>query len=412
MAPTSAADYPTLGFDPAPGDVVAVDGLVLTLKNVSGALDEVANVLHGSADGRWRGKAAEAFRDLLDDELRPKVDDAHQAFGDAHRHLGSWATSLESYQRRAERLESDAAAAQQRADAAQATLDGLPAAPTPGAAPPDDPEEARRQREQQTRRTGARTDLGNADADVASARERARTLHGEYEQRGRDLARLLEGAVDIAPSEPGWLDRIGDAIGDFFEAIDDFLADIGDALIELLAEFAPLLALIGDIAGLLSTVLGLLALIPGLQFLAVPALILGGVALLSHYLAAVGETGSFLEALKDPAVIMDAVALALGGGAFALGAKLTGVARASGNTRMVPQLIGGAREVPYGFFNIARGTVTSMEMPELVVRTINLHVSWGSFGAVGAGAQGNANLLGRLFSGDVGPMRDTSPVAS
>jgi hypothetical protein len=81
------------------------------MKQAATALNEIANVLHGAADGEWRGEAAVAFRDLLDDDLRPKIDRARDAFDDGHRHISSWSTDLSDYQRRARQLEADAAAA-------------------------------------------------------------------------------------------------------------------------------------------------------------------------------------------------------------------------------------------------------------------------------------------------------------
>ncbi|MCW2770159.1 MAG: putative integral rane protein [Aeromicrobium sp.] len=95
-------------------------------------------MLHGAADGEWRGQAAIAFRDLLDDDVRPKIDKCVEAFDDAHSALSTWSTSLDGYQSRAANCEKWAAEAQADADAARAVLSDLPAKPAPGAPAPED----------------------------------------------------------------------------------------------------------------------------------------------------------------------------------------------------------------------------------------------------------------------------------
>lgn len=409
MSATSAADYPTLGFDPTPGDTAEVAQVVRTMANVTSALNEIASVLHGAADGEWRGRAAVAFRDLLDDELRPKIDQARDGFGEAHRGLSSWSTAMAGFQGRARSLERSAAAAQAEADAARQALAALPDAPPPGAPPPDDPVAQRELDDQARRRRQQSGALESARAEVERYRALARDLADDYEVRARSVADQLAQATGIAPDEPGWFDRLKASIGDFFDGLADWAADLADHLLEVLHEIAPALQLIGDVLGLVSGILGLLAFIPGLQFLAIPALVLAGLALLAHYGAAAGESGSFLDALTDPDVLLDSVGLVLGLGSLAAGGRLlAATSRVGGaqNFALVPQLLGPPLRVPHGFFKIARGVVTSMEFDELVVRSVALHVTWAGFGATGAGLPSNASTIKKIFRWDFGPMRN------
>jgi len=413
MACTSAADYPTLGFDPAGGDVEAVADLAETLRTAATALSEMSDVLHGAADGEWRGAAARAFRDLLDNDLRPRVDRAHQSFEDARRHIGTWRWDLSGFQSRACSLETLAAAAQSRAEAAQQQLSALPAAPSPLTPPPEDPEVRRQQADDACARAEQGRALSDARGDVERYRNEARLLREEYDEAARAVAAHLGAAAEGAPDEPGWLESMVDAFAEFMDGIFDALADLRDLVVEFLHEIAPLLQVIADIAGVLSTVLGLLSLIPGLQFLGPIALGLAVVALLATYLGTVGESGSFLEALTDPDVILGAVGVALGFGAVALGNSLTTAARVSGNTRMVPQLIGPAQEVPWGFLSICAGKVTTMEMPELALRTVSLHATWTDWIMTTAGApgeDGTVNTVGNWFSRGLGPLTNDKPV--
>lgn len=354
MAPTTTADYPTLGFDPSPGDTEAVSGIVMSLRNVYDAMNEIANVLHGADDGEWRGAAARAFRDLLDDDVRPKIDKSVSAFDGAYHAVSTWSTSLNGYQDRARTYERLAAAAQADADAAQTALTGLPDQPPPGTPEPESQADKDKAKADDHTRTTKTTERDNALAIVDRYRGYARSMHDdEYGPTGKTAADKLQDAVDIAPSEPGWFSRAVSSIGDFFDAIGDAIADLGDLIIEGLHAIAPLLQAIGDIAGLLSGILGILSLIPGLQFLAIPALILAGVALLTHYGARVGETGSFLKPFTEPQFWLDAASVALGAGGLAVGAKMSRLAIAAR----------GAGATPPTFFKLVQGaTYTAGEM--------------------------------------------------
>ncbi|MDP9822563.1 putative T7SS-secreted protein [Nocardioides massiliensis] len=409
MAPTSAADYPNLGFDPTPGDVWAVTQTVRTLRTTAHALTEIRSVLHGAADGEWRGQAAIAFRDLLAEDLRPKIDSAELAFGDAYRALDTWSDDLALFQQRARAVEERARNAQDDIDAASAVLDGLPPEAPPGTPLPEDPaERTRAESDADTRRVQGAA-LSAARTRLENARDAAEDLQEEYETRARDIAGMLANAIDAAPAEPGWFDRAVEAISGALSALGDLLADLSDAVLDFLHKIAPLLEFIGELTGLLSTILGLLAFIPGLNWLAGPALALAAISFLANYLADAGTTGSWLEPMTTGEFWIGAVSLAIGVGGMALGNHLTAAARLSGNTRQVPQLlIGGTREVPYGFFSIMAGKVPTMETAEFVLRTVNLRGTYWGLGELIIGGGDTAGFAGGLFSGSSYPRRWTN----
>lgn len=404
MSPTSPADYPNLGFDPTPGDYVAASNVADYVRDAVDALEEIRSVLHGADDGEWRGKAAIAFRDLLDDDLRPKIDEAYESFGGASRVISNWKNYIDTSQAATRRLEQRAEAAAERLASAESTLSSLPDAPDSDTPPPGNDEERQQREDDANDRDAANQKASAAQGDLDDIRDEARRLGDDYREEGKNAADQLQSAMDLAPNEPGFWSSIGDAIGNALSELGEALADLGDWVLEKLKELAPLLKIIGDIAGLLSAICGLLAFIPGLQFLAIPALILGGVALVAHYLEAAGQSGSFLKALTDPDVIMDAIGLALGIGALKVGSQLVNAARATGNTRMVPQLIGPAQEMVPGFFSMMRSSSYTMETSEFVWRTVNLKLTQGSLFATGWGAKGNADTIGDLVTWDWGPL--------
>jgi hypothetical protein len=186
MASTSAADYPALGFDPAPGDVEAVEEAASTLRAVRRTLEDVAALLDGAPIDGWHGAVATAFDDLFRLELRPVVETAGTALDDSRRALDGWATDLRDYQRRARDLEVEAARAQQQAAAAASALDDVPEA--------DDASDSA-----SAERRAIAQRISRADEALVQGRSDAQALLTEYTDAGAAVGRLLETAQAAAP---------------------------------------------------------------------------------------------------------------------------------------------------------------------------------------------------------------------
>ncbi|WBB64292.1 cell envelope integrity protein TolA [Streptomyces sp. WMMC500] len=338
------ARFPAIGFDPCPGDQRAAEHVAGVVRRAARSLDEISQVLNGRGDGEWRGKAAEEFRRQFNDDFRPKIDKARDSFARSAAALEEWAAYMPPQQLQARALEDEAGAAKSRAENAKTHLAGLPPEPEWHDVPTNDREE-REAKQDAKDRSRAETAVSNAESALEQIRERAARLADRYRSQGEDIAERLKRAMDIAPNEPGLFDKIGEAIGAAVGSLTELVDGVLEDITAMLEELAPLLSFISTLAGITGTLLGLLSLIPGLQFLAAPALILGGVALLTSYLAAVGTTGSFLQALKDPTVIINAVTLALGLGAFGAGLKLM---RVAGVSKSYSQLIANASRIKPG----------------------------------------------------------------
>ena len=368
---------PTLGFDPTPGDVAASRAVAQTTGAAAEALHEIAAVLAGSAGGEWRGKAAIAFRDLLDDDFKPKVDKAAKAFDQAARVLHRWTVHMEDEQRRAAHLERRAHDAHEHARGAR----GRAAQVRVPDVVPEDPTSLSRHEDAVEQRRHYERQADDADRELAAARDDARRLQDAYEAAGQDAARQLKHAMDLAPDEPGFWDRLGSGILGALDKIGDAVADLGDWATDLLHTIAPVLELIGDLAALLSTACAILALVPVLTPLMAPAaLALGGVALAGHYLSAVGETGSFLDALTDSEVLWDAAGLVTGGAVLKYGGRMTKAvyraARANGNTYRVVRVASTGRRmhVPLKLFDAVRREGYAMSRREVLMRSVDLTV--------------------------------------
>jgi hypothetical protein len=369
------------------------------VKHTAEALAEIKLVLRGAAHGEWRGKAATGFRELLADDFRPKVSKAHESFDLAKKALDDWADYMKSHQKTARDLEREALEAEQ----AQKKEKDKEKEKTDGSDKKGSKKDA--------------SDGSGADGDdpVEAVRKRARTLNSQYEEKGREIAGRLKHAGDIAPNEPGMWDKFTDAIGDALKTIAWAVTNPMDALKAL----APLLKVIGDIAGFLSPILGLLAMVPGLQILGAVSLALAGVALVTHYLSAAGKSGSFVKALTDQDVILDAAGLAVGVGALKVGAKVMQNARAGNGVREVPQLLSrvpglsrvvpATETVPNGLFQFAKGTTHGVSATEMGWRGGQFFTTWSGHALTSMGTDGLVEAGNKLFTRDTfGPLIDKS----
>lgn len=398
MSSPTVEDFPTLGFVPCPGRYEAVDQVADSIREAATALGEIKRVLRGADGGDWRGKAAIAFRELLDDEFRPKVEDAFDSFDGAKGVIQGWADYMKEKQRIARGLEREAAEAEGAADRKKGKSGS--------------------EKEEGAESAGEKSSSGQAEEHdpVEEVRRRARTLQAHYAEEGRNAAARLKNAIDIAPNEPGFWESLGDFIGDVLDTVGDALAWVHDQLIELLGKLSPLLDLIGDIAGLLSAVTGLLALIPGLQFMAAASLPLAGVALGAHYLSAVGTTGSFGKALLTKDVILDAVGFGVGKLGARMGDSVLAAAQLSGAPmRTVPQLIGRAEELPYGIFQLAQSAPSAgyvMGQDEFISRAASFHVTWGGHALTAEGGGDSIETVGKIFKWDFGALTQKPAVTN
>lgn len=268
IAPPGAkpGEFPTLGFDPAPGQPSVVDTTSQKITGVANELGEIRDALRNVAvvDGIWEGMAAQAFAGVAE-PLPKQADEIAQALNEAGGLLTGWEGSLGDYQQRAKQLETDAAAAKKELD--QARND--PALDLAGKHFSDDES----LREAQARYDAAVQDVRMWEGRLQEIRDQARTLLGRHQ----DEADRIAGQIDkIIEDTRGLLDRLGDAVGDVIDAIGDFAGDVWGWV----QENAEFIKNIGDAFGAISTVLGAAAVTVAAiaPFTGPAAPVLGGVA--------------------------------------------------------------------------------------------------------------------------------------
>ncbi|MFF0725509.1 putative T7SS-secreted protein [Streptomyces sp. NPDC004134] len=301
-------DYPTLGFDPAPGDAHSTKYLARAIGRLAGELGTTAKELDRLDQGVWKGKAANAFSDHVADKVTPDIKRAHSSFEKAATALRRWSEKMDGFQDEARALEREARRKQEAVGDAQRLLDAGKAAPFPGASADEKASDA--QKKPQDKREKAAEEAGDALDDV---RRRAEELKDRYFTEAWSISRELDGAGDIAPDEPGLFDRIASGVSDV----------LGDAL-DWVQDHADLIKAIGDVLSYVTAALTVLAIATapfppiGAAF-ASAALVYAGLTLLTHGVAkAAGADVSWAT------LGLDALGVLPGVGLFSKGIKIVG----------------------------------------------------------------------------------------
>ncbi|MFD5567099.1 putative T7SS-secreted protein [Streptomyces cadmiisoli] len=196
--------YPHLGFNPVPGDTETVRTLHKKLSGCAKVLSDTHGLVTKLLDGSyWKGDAAVAFREQLDDGPLPtNLKNAAHSLRKAAKQLNHWEGELDEFQRRAKKLEEEARDAQDAVDRAAGR-----------ASKPDGADVAEAVEE--------------AEAELERIRGRARRLAEEHEGRARHRAAKIRDATEkLAPQEPGWFDEALDWLGENLPDILSFVAGV------------------------------------------------------------------------------------------------------------------------------------------------------------------------------------------
>jgi uncharacterized protein YukE/ElaB/YqjD/DUF883 family membrane-anchored ribosome-binding protein len=323
-APLQTGSYPALGFDPAPGTVAKVADVAATMGKVAAEIGQAYEDLTrlGKSGSFWQGDGAQAFEGTVG-QVPDYLNKAQRSLAGASSTLTSWADDLGTMQRQAADLERQAEAAQSQVTQAQSN-------PNLGLAGQRFTDPAQFQQAQDALGQ-AQQRLDQAQGGLDAIRESAKRLLDQHLDLAGQVAAALRKAKDEAPEEPGWLDKLGDAIGKMVDGIKDLAGKTWDWV----KDHADIIAKIGDVLSTISSVLGVVALatswIPGVD--AVTAAAAMGVSA-----AAVGTKLLAKAAGADVSwgsIGMDAIGIIPGGKALS-GAKnaVTQAAKAEGLAKL------------------------------------------------------------------------------
>ncbi|WP_181787857.1 putative T7SS-secreted protein [Streptomyces phytophilus] len=195
--------YPSLGFNPAPGSTDTVHALRTKLIKCADVLEETRDMITKLMDGSyWKGDAATAFRDQLEDGPLPlNLKNAAHSIRKAARQLDRWESELGDFQRRANRLNDKAREARETLGDAESNADAAKR-DAGGGGKSDDEDEAKAT----MRRLNAA--VAEAQADLERILSSARNLAWEHENKASDRAARIRDATDkLAPQEPGFFEK-------------------------------------------------------------------------------------------------------------------------------------------------------------------------------------------------------------
>jgi uncharacterized protein YukE len=215
--------FPALGFDPAPGDPDAVDGVAQDCTRCAQELADDANRL-GQVQHleTWQGQAAAAFAShpaqLRDDLLK-----ASHAYGGASTALTAYAIALRQAQLQAHRTEDTVAEARLRIDRHGAEADRLTAlieSAPPGMSTAD----------QEFERDGFRRRQVSAQEECEAAITLARRIALALEHDGDQAAARLRSLGDAPYHQPGVLSRLVGGTADWVSTHADALRAVSNVL--------------------------------------------------------------------------------------------------------------------------------------------------------------------------------------
>lgn len=192
--------YPHLGFNPAPGSTDTVKALRAKLIKCADVLEETRDMITKLMDGSyWKGDAATAFRDQLEDGPLPlNLKNAAHSIRKAAKQLDRWEFDLGEFQDRANRFNEKAREARETLGDAESNADAAKR-DAGGGEKSDDEDEAKAT----MRRLNAA--VAQAQADLESILSSARNLAWEHENKASDRAARIRDATDkLAPQEPGF----------------------------------------------------------------------------------------------------------------------------------------------------------------------------------------------------------------
>lgn len=266
--------FPSLGFDPAPGDIQSGSDAVASLDTVSQKLHAAHMALRGVSysDGVWRGEGADAFRSRVG-ELPAKLETASNSLRDAKVALDGWVSDLGSFQREANGLEDEAVAAR----TAIARAESHPGWSEQGRTYSDPHALAAAQ----GRLNNAEATLRRTTGELEDIIERAKSLLRRHTELAEAIAQKLRAAADQAPDK-GFLDYLGDIVDIHKQQWEDFKQFIRDnsEIITKVANISSTVSSVLATAAAISAATGIGA--PFAGALGATAAVLSGVALIGH----------------------------------------------------------------------------------------------------------------------------------
>ena len=265
MTGPTAAQFPALGFDPAPGDAGAATELSNQLAKAVASLQEGHQLiaeLSSSDSADWQGSAAEEFRQHLSGDLPTALQNAHDSMAKAQQALAGWGPQLIEYQMLAASLEVQAEQEKQQLQQAQGGYEQAQQNPNLGFFTQVDvsltPEQIQAAGDARAQVLQSEAQLQEYQAQLEATIRRAQELAQEHDVAAGKVAQELQSAPNgLAPHKPGWLHRAVSWLHSHAKVIGNVLSALS-AVAGLLAMIPPLTVVCAPLAiGLSAAALGM-----------------------------------------------------------------------------------------------------------------------------------------------------------
>ncbi|MEU6958152.1 WXG100 family type VII secretion target [Streptomyces chrestomyceticus] len=228
--------WPGVGFNPAKGDLHAIQALASDVKSVGDELDELDQLLKsvGKSDGAWEGEAAQNFAKKLG-ELPKYLKQGSESMHDCAKALRGWHTHLQTFQDKAGKIEAEAAPARKQADADREHFNELYRKYQPYFGQPMEAAEAKKIDDTMD----AARDKANTSKDkLEDLIREAERIHAQWKDRAGEAERAILKASENHPPDIHWWNRAVDGLKSAWRGFKDWLVEHADLLSTISAALA------------------------------------------------------------------------------------------------------------------------------------------------------------------------------
>ncbi|MFI7094954.1 putative T7SS-secreted protein [Streptomyces lydicus] len=245
--------WPGVGFNPAKGDLHAIQALASDVKSVGDELDELDHLLKsaGKSHGAWEGEAAQNFAKKLG-ELPKYLKQGGESMHDCAKALRGWHTHLQGFQDKAGKVEAEAASARKQAESDLDHFNDVYRKYQPYFGQPMEPAQAK---QMDNEMDAARDRADNSKDKLEELIREAERIHAQWKDRAGEAERAILKASENHPPDLHWWNRAVDGLKSAWRGFKDWLVEHADLLSTISAglaaaalacEFVPV---VGTVAG-------------------------------------------------------------------------------------------------------------------------------------------------------------------
>ncbi|UYB41999.1 hypothetical protein SLV14_004817 [Streptomyces sp. Je 1-4] len=220
--------WPGVGFNPAKGDLHAIQALSSDVKSVGDELDELDHLLKavGKSDGAWEGEAARNFAKKLG-ELPKFLKQGSESMHDCAKALRGWHGHLQAFQEKAGKIEAEAASARKQAESDLDHYNDVYQRYSPYFGQPMEPAAAKRMDHEMDT---AKDKADHSKDKLEELIREAERIYAQWKDRAGEAERAILKASENHPPDLHWWSKAMDGLKAGFRAFTDWLVEHADLL--------------------------------------------------------------------------------------------------------------------------------------------------------------------------------------